>query len=577
MSLLSHKLALLRQRQSSPARLRVQVQYLEGYACVQIQHHKDGEVIDHSEIARTIASQGQSHWQKTLGEQFEKAQFWLLAQKLNPTQELWRIPLPLFLRHLQTWQSLDTQISLPSEPKALQHIPGLNPQIQPFDYQLQGIAQIHHWIRQGHAGIMADDMGLGKTLQTLCALACLEITAPVLVLCPASLTGNWIAETHKFFPGFKTLDLSHTKRAKERWRAKNSHLVVYSLGTARMDLDWILTQNWSGVILDEAHLLKNPKSQIYRALRSLQCPWKLALTGTPLANHPKEWHALLDLIQPELWGERSEFTSSLKDPAFLQSARSYLLRRRKEEVLHDLPPTQEIDLEVDMHSEQEDAYLEALQAKETLLEKMAQEGYAKNALSLFALIQRLRKICNWSHDLSQSPKALRLLELLEHQCQQGHKTLIFSQSLNSLDALELQLQAQGIATLRLCGSTPSTQRQALVQQFQNSNQPMVFLLSTHAAGVGLNLTAANTCVFYDHDWNPSWDAQARDRAHRIGQTQRVRIFRFICRGSYEAKILKRARQKLKLGEDLLSHGIQSDWNLEEIRDLLSYWSQSKEI
>lgn len=576
MSLLSHKLALLKQRQSSPPRLRVISQFSAGQALIQIQHHKDGEIMGHAEIAKTLQSQGHSHWQKSLGTQFEKVQHHLLAQRLNPAEELWRIPLPLFQRQLPAWLALDPDIALPTIPSPV-HIHGLNTQFKPFDYQFKGIAQILEWLQIHKGGIMADDMGLGKTLQTLCALSQLQCQQPILLLCPASLCGNWLAECKRFFPALKILDLSHSKRTKERWRIKQSQIVLLSLGTARSDLEWIQAQNWGGLVLDEAHLVKNPHSQLYKGLKSLSCPWKLALTGTPLSNHPKEWHALLDLIHPNQWGERSEFSAQLKQSSWLKSAQYYLLRRRKEEVLKDLPPCEEIDLAVELTSSQEEAYLEALQAKEEILEKFSQEGYAKAAISLFALIQRLRKICNAPDYIESSPKALRLLELLHTQHSTGSKTLVFSQSRDSLRELERLLQIHKIPTLKLTGETPSAQRTALVEQFNNSPEPVVFLLSTHAAGVGLNLTAANACVFFDSDWNPSWDAQAKCRAHRIGQKQSVRIFKLICKGTFEEKLLKRARQKWALTEELLSQGIQNDWNLEEMSDLLSYWRMNQDL
>ncbi len=465
-------------------------------------------------------------------------------------------------KHMAQWECL---AQIPEE----MEVPGLSQDYALLSHQRVGVQTMAFWAQSASGGILADDMGLGKTLQTLAVLAQLQIwhQHPVLLICPMALVDNWMAEIQKFFPHLKTLALQGSQRAKERWRAARSQIVILSYGVLRRDVDWVQSQKWSACVADEAHLAKNPKSAVYQALLKIQTSWKLALTGTPVQNRPAELHALLTWLHGPRWGAAKDFIENWSHrPDWRTEVGQLLLRRLKSDVLKDLPPCTTQDLYAEFCSQQKAAYRKVLEGRELVLERISQVGMSRGAVSLLALLQKLRHVTNGSEEYC-AKWPLALAELQSAQAAQ-EKVLIFAQSRKLLDRLEFLCQEQGYRTLRLDGRTSQAQRRQSMLDFQQKPGFTVFLLSTRAAGVGLNLTAARKVLFWEHDWNPSWDLQARDRAHRIGQKFPVEVKRLLARGSFEECLLRRCEQKREMSEAMLQGQSLLDWSLEEIKDLL---------
>lgn len=442
------------------------------------------------------------------------------------------------------------------------------------DYQLRGFNWLHRMTSLGLGACLADDMGLGKTI-TLIALHLHRQTddaaaGPTLVVCPASLMGNWQREVERFAPGTPVRRFHGAARGLEDLR--DGEFVLTTYGTMRLDAAALAGARWGMVVADEAQHVKNPYSATARALRTIPAGARVALSGTPVENNLSELWAILDWTTPGLLGRlgtfRGRYARAIEsggDPAAAERlaalVRPFLLRRRKSDpgIAPELPPKTETDRAVSLTTEQAALY-EAV-VRETLAAIAGADGMERRGL-VVKLLTSLKQICNHPAQylkeeqprLADRSGKLELLdELLDTLLAEGASVLVFTQYVRMARLLERHLAARGVASQLLHGGTPVAGREVMVDRFQNGEVP-VFLLSLKAAGTGLNLTRAEHVVHYDRWWNPAVEAQATDRAYRIGQTRPVQVHRMITEGTIEDRIAEMLARKQKLADSVLTAG-----------------------
>ncbi|MFJ8948637.1 SNF2-related protein [Streptomyces sp. NPDC102381] len=442
------------------------------------------------------------------------------------------------------------------------------------DYQLRGLNWLAHMTSLGLGACLADDMGLGKTI-TLIALhlhrqSSPESAGPTLVVCPTSLMGNWQREIKKFAPGTPVRRFHGGRRSLEN--LADGEFVLTTYGTMRLDAAQLGTASWGMLVADEAQHVKNPYSATAKELRTIGARARVALTGTPVENNLSELWALLDWTTPGLLGRLGTFRTRYaraieggKDPAAAERLAKlvgpFLLRRRKSDpgIAPELPPKTETDRAVSLTAEQAGLY-EAV-VRETLAEISGAAGFERRGL-IVKLLTGLKQICNHPAQYLKEDKPritgrsgkLELLdELLDTILSEDAGVLVFTQYVQMARLVERHLVARGVPVMFLHGGTPVAEREAMVQRFQEGEVP-VFLLSLKAAGTGLNLTRAEHVVHYDRWWNPAVEAQATDRAYRIGQTRPVQVHRLIAEGTIEDRIAEMLLRKQELADAVLGSG-----------------------
>ncbi|MFG3548897.1 DEAD/DEAH box helicase [Streptomyces sp. NPDC047725] len=445
------------------------------------------------------------------------------------------------------------------------------------DYQRRGLNWLARMTSLGLGCCLADDMGLGKTI-TLIALHLHRQTdpsaaGPTLVVCPTSLMGNWQREIERFAPGTPVRRFHGARR--DLADLADGEFVLTTYGTMRLDAERLAAVAWGMVVADEAQHVKNPYSETARQLRSLRARARVALTGTPVENNLSELWAIMDWATPGLLGRLGTFrrryaraVESGQDPEAAERlarlVRPFLLRRRKSDpgIAPELPPKTETDRPVPLTPEQAGLY-EAV-VREALAEISGSGSMARRGL-IVKLLTGLKQICNHpaqflKEDPADSPRIagrsgkLELLdELLGTILAENASVLVFTQYVRMARLLEQHLAARGVPSLLLHGGTSVPEREALVRRFQDGEVP-VFLLSLKAAGTGLNLTRAEHVVHYDRWWNPAVEAQATDRAHRIGQTRPVQVHRLIAEGTVEDRIAALLHRKSALADAVLGAG-----------------------
>ena len=443
-------------------------------------------------------------------------------------------------------------------------LPALNDQLRP--YQRLGTAWLWHLHRNQLGGILADEMGLGKTLQALALLSAIKSEIPgrshtCLVVCPASLLENWRREAARFTPEL-SVNVHHGGRRSDDPDFSAHDLVITSYGTLTRDRALFETVEFACIVADEAQHVKNRRSQNAQALRALSARGRFMLTGTPLENSLEDLRALFEFLLP---GFLDRLPAGLRaDERVWHDARlrartaPYLLRRTKKSVAPELPAKLEQTIWCEPTAAQAKLYRDMQQRTEREMIDLAAGGAneAKLRFALLTQLLRLRQICcdprlvapDSSADHSAKLEALR--ELLAEALDDGHRVLIFSQFTSLLALLRAEFDAQEIACCYLDGSMTPRARQAEVDRFQNSPDVPVFLLSLKAGGTGLNLTAADTVVHFDPWWNPAVEAQATDRAHRIGQSRQVTTYKLVCSGTVEEKVLALQQEKRALLADV---------------------------
>ena len=432
-------------------------------------------------------------------------------------------------------------------------------------------------------------MGLGKTVQVLALLKTYRTKSkstglPYLVVAPRSLLYNWIEETERFTPSLKVVEYSGPGREKLQPKLEKYDLVVTTYGTLRRDVDFLSKVEFDTVILDEAQAIKNRDSQAAKASRLLKGRNRLALTGTPIENHLGELGSIFEFLNPGLLGSmpRLDVLASGRESSeeelvrVAEGIRPFILRRTKSQVLKDLPPKTEQVLFCTLGDEQRELY-DKLRAgyQASLLDEIGDKKVSGRAIQVLEALLRLRQVAchpglvNDEWEEAGSSKLETLFEQVAEVLAEGHKALVFSQFTSLLDYVRRHLDAEGVKYAYLDGQTRN--RGEVVEQFQTDDSINLFLISLKAGGVGLNLTAAGYVFLLDPWWNPAVEAQAIDRAHRIGQTQPVFSYRLIARDTVEEKILDLQKAKKKLaGAVLEGDGVAlRDLTAEDLRVLLS--------
>ncbi|KKA21601.1 SNF2 family helicase/ATPase [Rasamsonia emersonii CBS 393.64] len=443
------------------------------------------------------------------------------------------------------------------------------------DYQIAGLNWLVSLHENGISGILADEMGLGKTLQTISFLGYLRhicgITGPHLIGVPKSTLDNWKREFEKWTPDVNVLVLQGSK--EERQQLINERLVDENFDVCITSYEMILREKshlkkfaWEYIIIDEAHRIKNEESSLAQIIRLFHSRNRLLITGTPLQNNLHELWALLNFLLPDVFGDSEAFDQWFSSQDADQDTvvqqlhrvlRPFLLRRVKSDVEKSLPPKKEVNLYKILEKD-----IDAVNGA---------AGKRESKTRLLNIVMQLRKCCNHpylfegaepgppyttdEHLINNAGKMVVLDKLLNRMKRQGSRVLIFSQMSRVLDILEDYCVFRDHKYCRIDGSTAHEDRIAAIDEYNRpGSDKFIFLLTTRAGGLGINLTTADVVVLYDSDWNPQADLQAMDRAHRIGQTKQVHVFRFVTENAIEEKVLERAAQKLRLDQLVIQQG-----------------------
>ncbi|MCA1926551.1 MAG: DEAD/DEAH box helicase [Thiobacillus sp.] len=440
-------------------------------------------------------------------------------------------------------------------------------------YQREGLAWLQYLAGHDLAGILADDMGLGKTAQTLAHLLCEKqagrLDRPALVVLPTSLVFNWKREAERFAPDLRVLSLHGKDRASRFAEIAGHDVVLTTYPLLWRDHETLAAVKWHLLILDEAQTVKNAGSRAAKIVRELPARHRLCLTGTPLENHLGELWAQFDFLLPGFLGDAKTFNKAFRNPiekrgdalrADLLARRiaPFVLRRRKEDVAKELPEKTVIVRTVELVGGQRDLYETVRIAMDKrVLDAIRAQGFAKSQIVILDALLKLRQVCcdprlvknAGARAVKERAKLDLLMDMLPELVEEGRRVLLFSQFTSMLALIEAELAEKGIGYSLLTGDTRD--RETPIRRFQDGEVP-VFLISLKAGGVGLNLTAADTVIHYDPWWNPAMENQATDRAHRIGQTKRVFVYKLVVAGSIEEKILALQEKKAELAASVLA-------------------------
>ncbi|HEX2061008.1 MAG TPA: DEAD/DEAH box helicase [Thermoanaerobaculia bacterium] len=469
-----------------------------------------------------------------------------------------------------------------ASPEPRQEPPTLHATLRP--YQRAGLGWLHFLRATSLGGCLADDMGLGKTVQTLALLEGLRAegnTRPSLVVAPRSLLFNWAAEAKRFAPDLRVLEHHGSEREKHSFDDYDVILTTYA--TMRLDVARLAEVEFEYVILDEAQAIKNASSQVAKASRLLRGKHRLALSGTPIENHLGELWSLFEFLNPGLLGSARSFSRTFaskttppeRRDALARALRPLILRRTKEQVAPELPERIEQTLYCELEGKQRKQYDELRDHyREALLGRVKKSGMDRSRMQVLEALLRLRQAaCHPAlidpRDTGSSAKLDLLMEELRDVLDSGHRALVFSQFTTFLGLVRRALEEDDVPHLYLDGKTQN--RQSLVEDFQRADGPPLFLISLKAGGLGLNLTNADYIFLLDPWWNPAVEAQAIDRAHRIGRARPVVAHRLIARDTVEEKILELQARKRELAESIISedNSVLRKLEVEDLELLLS--------
>ena len=445
------------------------------------------------------------------------------------------------------------------------------------NYQVFG----HRWLRTlekyGFGGILADDMGLGKTLQVISVLSAAKAEGGAgtsLVVCPASLIYNWLEELRRFSPELSAVAVAgnQSERAEIIARLRDYDVAVTSYDLLKRDISLYEDMRFDYEIIDEAQYIKNHSTAAAKAVKVISSRVRFALTGTPIENRLSELWSIFDYLMPGFLYGYETFRKELETPIAKRNdlfateklkrmTSPFILRRLKSDVLKDLPDKIEEVRYAAFDTEQRRLYDAQVAHMKGLLEESDPSAVSRNKIRILAELTRIRQICcdpslaveNYGGD---SAKRLACMELVKSAIEGEHKILLFSQFTSMLELLERDLTAEGIPFYKIIGATPKQERVELVQAFNSDSTP-VFLISLKAGGTGLNLTGADVVIHYDPWWNVAAQNQATDRAHRIGQTRIVSVYRIIAKNTVEEKILELQESKQNLADEILSGDLGS--------------------
>jgi len=480
------------------------------------------------------------------------------------------------LENLQNFKKID-QIEMPRS---------FHGKLRPYQYA--GYNWLQFLKRYNFGGCLADDMGLGKTVQTLALLQALKeknIRHASLLVMPTSLIYNWELESNKFTPELKILVYTGTNRNKEVSQFTDYDLVLTSYGILRLDIQILTNFYFNYIILDESQAIKNPNSNISKAVRKLKSKYRLILTGTPLENSTMDLWSQMTFINPGLLGNQSFFRNEFLNPIEKKKdelktrklnsiIKPFILRRHKSQVAKELPEKVENIKYSVMTADQEDRYEKAKSFfRNKILDEIEKNGVKKSHFILLQGLTKLRQIANHPKMVDKgykgnSGKLEDVTQMIYNALSEGHKILIFSQFVKHLTILCDFLRLQQIRFSYLDGSTKD--RETQVRNFQENDDIHIFMISLKAGGLGLNLTKADYVFLLDPWWNPAVERQAIDRAHRIGQENKVFTYKFISKNTVEEKIISLQKRKIKLASDLITtdESFFKELSAEDIQSLL---------
>jgi len=443
------------------------------------------------------------------------------------------------------------------------------------EYQHEGVNWMQMLRQMQLAGILADDMGLGKTVQALTHILIEKeagrLQQPALVIAPTSLMHNWRREAKKFTPDLSVLVLHGPDRMDRFPEISDFDIVLTTYPLLVRDFEVLEEQHWHLLILDEAQYIKNATSKAAQHVRRLGANHKLCMTGTPMENHLGELWAQFDFLLPGYLLDKRQFAKVFRKPIEIQGdqarqdalnmrIRPFLLRRGKDEVALELPAKTEIIRSIEMEGAQRQLYESVrLAMQKRVRDAMASMGVAQSQIVVLDALMKMRQVCcdprlvrGLQGELPESAKLSMLMEMLPEMIEEGRRVLLFSQFTSMLKLIEAAVTAEGIDYVKLTGQTRD--RDTPVERFQNGEVPL-FLISLKAGGVGLNLTAADTVIHYDPWWNPAVEAQATDRAHRIGQDKAVFVYKLLTEGTVEERILEMQERKRDLASSIHQQGV----------------------
>ncbi|MDQ6969112.1 MAG: SNF2-related protein [Mariprofundus sp.] len=470
--------------------------------------------------------------------------------------------------------------------KQLKNFDGIQPveppqglQAELRGYQQQGLNWLQ-FLRSYHLnGILADDMGLGKTVQALAHLLLEKeqgrLDKPCLIIAPTSLMGNWRREAAVFAPALSVLTLQGSERQQHFECIADYDIVLSTYPLLVRDDEVLLQHEYHLLILDEAQVVKNPKSKAAKVIRQFHAAHKLCLTGTPMENHLGELWALFDFLMPGFLGDAKQFNSLFRKPIENQGNRAlqqrlvervkpFMLRRTKAAVASELPEKTEITRMIRLGKQQATLYESIRISMEDKVRKtIATKGLARSHITILDALLKLRQVCcdprilslKQASKVNESAKLDHLMEMLPNLVEEGRRILIFSQFTKMLALIEQQVKAHKISYTKLTGQT--RKRDEVIERFKQGKAD-VFLISLKAGGVGLNLTQADTVIHYDPWWNPAAENQATDRAHRIGQDKAVFVYKLVVENSVEEKIIAMQDKKKALADAMYQQGAKKD-------------------
>ncbi|MDQ6992442.1 MAG: SNF2-related protein [Mariprofundus sp.] len=457
--------------------------------------------------------------------------------------------------------------------KEVQPPHGLCANLRP--YQQQGL----NWLQFLHEyqlnGILADDMGLGKTVQTLAHLLLEKeqgrLQKPCLIVAPTSLMSNWRREVEQFTPALTVLILQGPDRHRYFSKINDFDIVLSTYPLLVRDEEILLAIDYHTVVLDEAQTVKNPKAKAAKMIRQISTDHRLCLTGTPMENHLGELWALFDFLMPGFLGDTRQFNALFRTPIekhgdherrlrLVDRISPFMLRRNKKDVVQELPEKTEIIQTISLDKKQAALYESIrISMEEKVRQTIASKGLARSHITILDALLKLRQVCcdprllplKHAQTVQESAKLELLMQLLPEMVDEGRRILLFSQFTKMLGIIENELSSRKISYSKLTGQTRN--RDAAIERFKQG-EANVFLISLKAGGVGLNLTEADTVIHYDPWWNPAAENQATDRAHRIGQSKAVFVYKLVVENSVEEKIVAMQHKKQALAEAVYQQG-----------------------
>ncbi len=488
-----------------------------------------------------------------------------------------------------------TEFQTPEDPD----LTGLKSSLRP--YQIIGVKWLWFLYQHSLSGLLCDDMGLGKTHQSMALMAAIKNSLGdqnphFLIVCPTSVLYHWQEKLAQFLPHLKVCTFYGSQRSLTEFQ-ENYDILLTSYGVWRIETELLKQIPFDLAIFDEAQIAKNHNSRIHHSLAQVKADMRLGLTGTPIENYLRELKSLFDLVLPTYMPNHADYRRIFikpiereENPQRMQLLRRYInpfiLRRRKEEVLVDLPAKTEETFFCDLSPDQKMLYLDVIQKSQShIVEELQSNATPIPYIHIFAILSNLKQICDHpavflkeGEDYSQyqSGKWDLFVELLHEALDSQQKVVVYSQYLIMLDIIESYLTEQGIDYASIRGATRN--RGEEIQRFNQDKDCRVFVGSLQAAGLGIDLTAASVVIHYDRWWNAARENQATDRIHRIGQTRGVQVFKLITKGTFEERIDLMIQRKGKLMEDIIGlddHQIIKQFNREEILELLQYIEEEK--